>query len=77
MSSAINEHISLLPGYNDRLRVYFRAMGEQDEYFHVFLEEDRLLEEKGVSCVRKTYSGAHEWKVWQRCLYDYLQLIFK
>lgn len=72
-----NEHISLLPGYNDRLRVYFRAMGEQDEYFHVFLEEDRLLEEKGVSCVRKTYSGAHEWKVWQRCLYDYLQLIFK
>ena len=72
-----NEHLSLLPGYNDRLRLYFRGMGEQDEYFYVFLEDDRTLAENGVACVRKTYSGAHEWKVWQRCLNDFLQLVFK
>lgn len=29
-------------------RVFFRAMGERDEFFPVFLEDDRLLESKGV-----------------------------
>jgi len=72
-----NEHLQHLDGYSDRLKVYFRGIGDQDEYLFRFQEDDVLLEEHGVSSIRKIYSGAHEWKVWQRCFYDFIQMIFK
>lgn len=52
-------------------------MGDKDASFARFEEDDRILAEHGVKCVRKIYSGAHEWKVWQRCLEDFLPMIFK
>lgn len=72
-----NDHLEHIDGWSDRLRLLFRAMGDKDTSFARFEEDDRILAEHGVKCVRKIYSGAHEWKVWQRCLEDFLPLIFK
>ena len=59
-------------------RVFFRAMGTGDEFFHVFLEDDAILEQKGIHSIdRRTYDGKHEWQVWRKCLRDFLPLLFQ
>ena len=72
-----NEHLEHLGGYSDRLKLYFRGMGDVDEFLFHFLDDDRLLESNGVTGIRKIYSGAHEWKVWQQCFHDFMQLVFQ
>ena len=42
-----------------------------------FKEDDKILEKYGVEYERVIYKGAHEWKVWQHCLADFIQKIFK
>lgn len=58
-------------------RVFFRAMGEGDEFFPRFLEDDAIVEAKGVGMTRKLYQGGHDWQVWRQCLRDFLPLLFK
>ena len=59
-------------------RVFFRAMGEEDEYLKEFLLDDEILKEKQVdSFERKLYPGAHEWQVWRKCLRDFLPKLFR
>ena len=58
-------------------RVFFRAMGEDDQFFKWFAEDDAILEEKGVNVTRRLYPGGHGWQVWRHCLQDFLPLIFK
>ena len=52
-------------------------MGERDEFFSVFEEDDRLLASKGVQVMRKVYAGKHEWQVWRECARDFLPLLFQ
>jgi enterochelin esterase-like enzyme len=52
-------------------------MGTEDQFFSTFQEEDRLVEEKGVDMLRRTFPGGHDWGVWRRCIHDFLPLIFK
>ena len=58
-------------------RVFFRAMGEADQFFKWFAEDDVILEEKGVKVTRRLYPGGHGWQVWRHCLRDFLPMIFK
>lgn len=67
----------LLRAYRSNMQPFFRAMGDCDEYLPRFLADDEMLERWGISSERRIYHGAHEWKVWQRCFYDFIQLIFK
>lgn len=71
------DYIRDLPAYRANLKVYFRAMGHADPFMNVFLADDKLLNENGVDCIRVIYHGAHEWKVWQRCFHDFVQLLFR
>ena len=72
-----NEHLEKLDGYRDRLKLYFRGMGDRDPFLPNFFEDDALLAGHDVSCIRKIYSGAHEWKVWQQCFHDFIKILFK
>ena len=69
--------------FNNDFRVFFRANGVDDELSAVLFEKDsRLFREKGLSPgqsnhIEKIYPGGHEWNVWRKCLYDFLQLIFR
>ena len=58
-------------------RVFFRAMGEDDQFFKWFAEDDAILEEKGVRVTRRLYPGGHGWQVWRHCLRDFLPMLFK
>jgi len=72
-----NEHLEHLDEYKESLNVYFRAMADRDPFLKMFLHDDELLKKHEISCVRKIYFGGHEWKVWRRCLNDFLPLLFR
>ena len=75
-----NEHLALLDDkarFREAFRVFFRAMGTGDQFFETFLAEDKLVQEKGVDMIRRTYPGGHDWGVWRRCIHDFLPMIFQ
>lgn len=63
--------------FRENMCLLFRAMGTEDEFYPVFLEDDVICCEKDIPCLRKTYSGGHEWQVWRKCIRDFAQLIFR
>ncbi len=56
--------------------VFFRAMGDKDIFFEHFSEDDELLRQKDITCIRKIYSGGHDWNTWRRCLRDFARIVF-
>ena len=58
-------------------RVFFRAMGDKDQFFSWFEEDDAIIKRKGVSVTRRLYQGGHGWQVWRECLRDFLPLLFE
>lgn len=57
-------------------RLFFRAMGKQDEFKGFFEEEDELCRTRGIRHVRREYEGGHDWNVWRECAHDFLQMLF-
>lgn len=58
-------------------RLLFRAMGKEDAFFGFFMEEDQICEDYQIRQVRRVYEGGHDWNVWRRCAYEFLQLLFR
>ena len=52
-------------------RVFYRAMGTEDQYFNAFDADDAF------NMIRSTYPGGHDWTVWRRCIHEFLPLIFR
>ena len=75
-----NDHLALLSDsflFNQSFRVFYRAMGTGDQFFDTFLEDDRLLQDKGLNMIRETFPGGHDWGVWRRCIHSFLPLLFR
>lgn len=66
-----------LDNYSDNIKYIFRAIGEEDQFMPFFEKDDAMLDAHSVKYERKIYEGFHEWKVWQHCIYDFAQRIFK
>ena len=74
-----NEHLALLDDqekFQAAFRVFYRAMGTEDQFFSAFQADDELIKEKGVSMLRRTFPGGHDWGVWRRCIHDFLPMLF-
>jgi len=54
----------------------FRAIGNEDPFMPVFINDDGILSAAGISCNRRIYHGSHEWNVWRQCFVDFVQLVF-
>ncbi|MBO4391463.1 MAG: enterochelin esterase [Lachnospiraceae bacterium] len=63
--------------FNSSFKVFYRAMGTEDNYFASFERDDARLEGKPLNITRKTFPGGHDWSVWRRCIHDFLPMIFK
>ncbi len=75
-----NSHLALLDDqekFQNAFRVFYRAMGTEDQFFSTFLAEDEIVKEKGVSMLRRTFPGGHDWGVWRRCVHDFLPMLFQ
>ncbi|MBR1822112.1 MAG: enterochelin esterase [Clostridia bacterium] len=72
-------HLALLDDgarFKECFKLFYRAMGTEDQFFDRFLEEDALLAEKPVEMLRRTFPGEHDWSVWRRCIHDFLPRLF-
>ena len=73
------KHLAILddgPRFAESFRLFYRAMGTEDEYFDRFLADDEMLATKPVTLTRRTFPGTHDWSVWRRCLHDFLPRLF-
>lgn len=64
------------PGFNDGMKLLFRGMGRQDDFWEHFIKDDAFCAENNIRCVRREYIGGHDWNVWRECIYDFLQMLF-
>ena len=65
------------PDFNNYFHTFFRCIGDNDCFLSRFLEEDAIIQEKGVHEIRKIYPGGHDWNVWRPCFTDFAQMIFR
>ncbi|MBR0463917.1 MAG: enterochelin esterase [Clostridia bacterium] len=73
-------HLAILndpSAFNASFRVFYRAMGTEDNFFDRFVSEDALFEGKPLKALRRTFPGGHDWSVWRRCIHDFLPMLFK
>ena len=73
-------HLALLEdpeAFNAAFRVFYRAMGTEDQFFGTFEADDAYLAPKPVEMVRRTFPGGHDWSVWRRCIRDFLPMLFR
>ncbi len=63
--------------FRESFRVFYRAMGTEDQFFDKFEADDAFIERKKVDILRKTFPGGHDWSVWRRCIHDFLPMLFK
>ena len=63
--------------FNASFRVFYRAMGTEDQFFSSGLHDDEILKDKPVNVIRKTFPGGHDWGVWRRCIHDFLPMLFQ
>ncbi|MBQ2952231.1 MAG: enterochelin esterase [Clostridia bacterium] len=74
------KHLALLEDaakFNESFRVFYRAMGTEDNFFQSFVDDDAMLQDKGLNMERQLFPGGHDWSVWRRCIYNFLPKLFK
>lgn len=62
--------------FNREVPVFFRAMGLDEVSIPLFQEESAICDAKGIHYIAQNYPGGHEWRMWRRCFYEFVQLIF-
>ena len=73
-------HLKLLgdaDAFNAAFRVFYRAMGTEDQFWDSFAADDAYLEGKGLNLIRETFPGGHDWTVWRRCIRSFLPRLFR
>ncbi len=63
--------------FSESFRVFYRAMGTEDNFFDHFTADDAFLADKPVRMIRQTFPGGHDWTVWRRCIHTFLPLLFR
>lgn len=63
--------------FNNRLKVFYISVGEQDPRVEPTKKLVQTFREKGLKVEFATFPGAHEWQVWRKSLHDFAQRIFR
>lgn len=74
------KHLAILDEadqFNESYKVFYRAMGTEDQFWGSFESDDEMLSGKPLNMLRRTFPGGHDWTVWRRCIHEFLPLIFK
>ncbi len=77
--SETEDHLALLDEperFNESFRVFYRAMGTEDQFFESFRSDDEMLSGRNLNIIRRTFPGGHDWSVWRRCIHDFLPMLF-
>ena len=75
---------SVIPGilsnsrsFNQKLKVFYISVGEQDPRIEATKKLVDTFRSKGLNVEFNSFPGGHEWQVWRKSLHDFAQKIFK
>lgn len=63
--------------FNEQFDVFFVSCGEQDPRIEYTRNIVKKMQDGGVDVRFNSYPGDHEWQVWRKSLYDFVQYLFK
>jgi enterochelin esterase-like enzyme len=63
--------------FNDKLKLFYISVGEQDPRFEPTKNAVATFKENGLEVEFASFPGAHEWQVWRKSLHDFAQRLFK
>jgi enterochelin esterase family protein len=63
--------------FNNKLRVFYISVGEQDPRIEPTKKLIETFRSKGLNVQFASFPGAHEWQVWRKSLNDFAQKLFK
>ena len=73
-------HLRLLgdpEAFNAAFRVFYRAMGTEDQFWDSFAKDDEYLKGRPLRLLRETFPGGHDWTVWRRCIRAFMPKLFR
>jgi enterochelin esterase family protein len=63
--------------FNNKLKVFYISVGEQDPRIEPTKKLIETFRSKGLKVEFASFPGAHEWQVWRKSLHDFAQKLFK
>jgi len=63
--------------FNNKLKVFYISVGEQDPRIEPTKKLIETFKSKGLNVQFNSFPGGHEWQVWRKSLHDFAQRIFK
>jgi enterochelin esterase family protein len=63
--------------FNQKLKVFYISVGEQDPRIEPTKKLINIFREKGLKVEFSSFPGDHEWQVWRKSLHDFAQKLFK
>jgi len=63
--------------FNQKLKLLYISVGEQDPRFEFTKSAVTKFRESGLKVEFASFPGDHEWQVWRKSLHDFAQRVFK
>jgi hypothetical protein len=63
--------------FNQKLKLLYISVGEQDPRFEFTKTSVAKFRESGLKVEFASFPGDHEWQVWRKSLHDFAQRVFK
>lgn len=77
--SGVGLHIfeKYLDNLNHEQFIFLSCGNEEKAILKNQINVQKLLNDKGNSCIQKIYEGFHEWKVWRESLHEFVTYLFE
>lgn len=69
--------LSNAQSFNNKLRLFYISVGEQDPRIDSTKKLIDTFKNKGLKVEFASFPGAHEWQVWRKSLHDFAQKLFR
>lgn len=63
--------------FNEKLKLFYISVGEQDPRFEFTKKAVNKFRESGLKVEFNYFPGDHEWQVWRKSLHDFASRVFK
>ncbi|MDP4203193.1 MAG: alpha/beta hydrolase-fold protein [Bacteroidota bacterium] len=63
--------------FNQKLKLFYVSVGEQDPRFEFTKKEVKKFQDSGLKVQFASFPGDHEWQVWRKSLHDFASWVFK
>ena len=63
--------------FNDKLKLFYISVGEQDPRLEPTKTAVATFRENGLKVEFASFPGAHEWQVWRKSLHDFASRLFR